>query len=300
MKKSTLASLAALLGFSIFGFSFLFSKIALELTTPFVLLSVRFVTAFLVMNLLVLSGKMKLSLKGKPVFMLLLLGLAQPIVYYICENYGISMTSSSFAGVMLGIVPVIGLVTGRVFLKERCTAFQVVCAVLSVVGVALTTTGGMGTVSVLGTILLLAAAVSSSLFSVISRGSSKYFSAFERTYVMFALASVVFTGIALVQNRQDLSALLVPLSVPKFWVAALYLAVASSVCAFLLINYAMNHISVARAAIFANFATVISVPAGILIMRETFEPLQILGIVIIVVSVFGVSLPGKETTNAPT
>ena len=300
MKKSTLASLAALLGFSIFGFSFLFSKIALELTTPFVLLSVRFVTAFLVMNLLVLSGKMKLSLKGKPVFMLLLLGLAQPIVYYICENYGISMTSSSFAGVMLGIVPVIGLVTGRVFLKERCTAFQVVCAVLSVVGVALTTTGGMGTVSVLGTILLLAAAVSSSLFSVISRGSSKYFSAFERTYVMFALASVVFTGIALVQNRQDLSALLAPLSVPKFWVAALYLAVASSVCAFLLINYAMNHISVARAAIFANFATVISVPAGILIMRETFEPLQILGIVIIVVSVFGVSLPGKETTNAPT
>ena len=93
MKRSTLATLAGLLGYSIFGFSFLFSKLALELTTPFVLLSVRFLTAFLVMNLLVLTGKMKLSLRGKPVRMLLLLGLVQPVVYFICENYGIALTS---------------------------------------------------------------------------------------------------------------------------------------------------------------------------------------------------------------
>lgn len=66
MKKSTLATLAGLLGYSIFGFSFLFSKVALGLTTPLVLLSVRFLTAFLVMNLLVLSGKMRLSLGESP------------------------------------------------------------------------------------------------------------------------------------------------------------------------------------------------------------------------------------------
>ena len=84
MKKPTLATLAGLLGYSIFGFSFLLSKVALGLTTPLVLLSVRFLTAFLVMNLLVLSGKMRLSLGGKPVRMLLLLGLVQPVVYFIC------------------------------------------------------------------------------------------------------------------------------------------------------------------------------------------------------------------------
>ena len=117
MKRSTLATLAGLLGYSIFGFSFLFSKLALELTTPFVLLSVRFLTAFLVMNLLVLTGKMKLSLGGKPVRMLLLLGLVQPVVYFICENYGIALTSTSFSGIMLGIIPIAGLVLGRLILK---------------------------------------------------------------------------------------------------------------------------------------------------------------------------------------
>lgn len=112
MKRSTLAALAGLLGYGIFGFSFLFSKMALALTTPFILLSIRFLAAFLVLNLLVLTGKARLNLRGKPVRPLLLLGLVQPVIYFICENYGIAMTSSAFSGIMLGIVPVIGLGTG--------------------------------------------------------------------------------------------------------------------------------------------------------------------------------------------
>ena len=187
MKKTTLATLAGLLGYSIFGFSFLFSKIALELTTPFVLLSVRFLTAFLVMNLLVLTGRMRLSLRGKPVRMLLLLGLVQPVVYFICENYGIALTSTSFSGIMLGIIPIAGLVLGRLLLKEPCSALQVACALLSIVGVALTSVGGEVRFSLLGTVLLAGAAGSAALFNVISRGTAAYFTAFERTYVMFAL-----------------------------------------------------------------------------------------------------------------
>ena len=151
MSKTTLATLCGLTGYGIFGFSFLFSKIALDLTTPFVLLACRFLTAFLALNLIVVLGKVRVNLKGKPVKMLLLLGLVQPIIYFICENYGISMTSSAFSGVMLGLVPIAGLVLSRVFLKERCTPLQVVCAVGSVAGVALTATGGSGAFSPLGT-----------------------------------------------------------------------------------------------------------------------------------------------------
>lgn len=289
MNRSTLATWAALLGYSIFGFSFLFSKLALNLASPFVLLSARFLTAFLVLNLIALTGKVPFRLKGKPIAPLLLLGLVQPVIYFICENYGIAMTSASFSGVMLGIIPVVGLITGRLILKERSSRFQIVCAVLSVFGVALTTVGGEVAVSVLGTVLLLTAAASSSVFSAISRGISARFSAFERTYVMFALGSVVFTGIAIAENWSTPAALLVPLTAPRFWTAVLYLAVASSVGAFLLLNFAMNHISVAKASIFSNFTTVISVLAGIFILHDSFTPVQLVGIVIITLSVCGVS-----------
>jgi len=294
MNQTLKATLAGLLGYSIFGFSFLFSKIALDLTTPFVLLSVRFLTAFAVLNLLLLTGKMTLSLKGKPVKLLLLLGLVQPVLYFICEAYGISMTSASFSGVMIGLAPVMGLIFGVLFLKEKCTIFQVVCTVLSVVGVAMTTTGGFGGASLPGFLLLMGAVVSAALFAIISRSAAAHFSPFERTYVMFALGSVVFTAVALLENRRELTALAVPLSTPGFWVAVLYLAVASSVCAFLLINYSVSYISAGRALIFSNFTTVISVLAGIFIMKDSFTPVQLIGIIIIVASVFGVSAQKEQ------
>ena len=289
MNQTWKASLAGLLGYSIFGFSFLFSKIALDLASPSVLLSVRFLMAFLVMNLLLLTGKQHISLRGKPVGMLLLLGLVQPVLYFLFEAYGISMTSASFSGVMIGLAPVVGLIFGVLFLKERCTLFQSVCTVLSVVGVAMTTTGGFGDIPLLGFMLLLGAVVSAALFAILSRRTAAHFSPFERTYVMFTLGSSVFTAIAFWENRQDLAALARPMGRVAFWAAVGYLAVASSVCAFLLINYSLSHISAGRALIFSNFTTVISVLAGIFIMGDSFTVVQLAGIVIITLSVFGVS-----------
>lgn len=290
--KTTVATLAALAGYSIFGFSFLFSKTALNLTTPFVLLAVRFLTAFLMINVLVLVGAIKLNLKGKPIKMLLILGLVQPVLYFIFESYGIAMTTASFSGVMIGLVPVVGLVFDMIFMKERCTVLQAVFTVTSVVGVAMTTTGGFGTVSVLGFVLLLGAVVTAVLYAIISRKTAEHFSPFERTYVMFALGSVAFTAMALVETKGNVAALAVPLSNPTFWLCILYLSVVSSLCAFTAINFAVGHISAGRAMIFSNFTCVISAVAGVLILKESFTPLQLVGVVIIIISVFGVSWPG--------
>ncbi len=289
MKQTHKAILASLIGNSIFGFSFLFSKVALDLVTPFVLLSIRFLTAFLVLNLLRLTGKCTVSLKGKPVGLLLLLGLVQPVFYFICETYGIAMTSASFSGVMIGLAPVVGLVFGVLFLKEKCTLFQGVCTILSAIGVGMTTTGGFGA-SMTGFLMLLGAVCSAALFAILSRRIAAHFSPFERTYVMFGLGSTVFTLIALAQNGWSLTALTAPLARPTFIGAVLYLAVVSSVCAFLLINYSLSHIPAGRALIFSNFTTVISVLAGIFIMKDTFTAVQLLGMLIITASVFGVSI----------
>lgn len=289
MNKTVKASLAGLMGYGIFGFSFLFSKIALNQTTPFILLAVRFLVAFLVLNLMLLMKKASLSLKGKPVLLLLLLGFVQPVLYFIFEAYGISLTSAAFSGLMIGIVPVFGLLFGTIFLREKCTVFQGLCTVLSVIGVALTTTGGFGGSSFLGFLLLLGAVITGALFTILSRKTSEHFSAFERTYIMFALGSFVFTIVAIYQNRETPATLIEPFSSASFWVSILYLAIVSSVCAFLLINYALSHIPTNRAMIFSNFTPVISVLAGIFIMGDSFTLLQLLGVVLIIGSVFGVS-----------
>lgn len=289
MTKTTLATLACLVSYGIFGVSFLASSVALAQAAPLVVLAARFLTAFIALNLIVILFRIPMGFRGKPMGRLLLLGIVQPVIYYICENYGISMTSTSFSGLMLATIPVFGLLMGRLFLHERVTRLQFVCAAVSVVGVGLTSAGGEVTFSPLGAALLLCAACAAALFNVISRDTSRYFSPMERTYIMFAFGSVVFPAIALFQNRNDLGSLLVPLSSFSFWAAVLFLALASSVGAFLLLNFAAGHIESSRVALFTNCSTVISVLLGVFVMGDAFAPLQLVGVILIIGSMFTVS-----------
>lgn len=298
MKKTTLATLASLGGYGIFGGSFLFSSVALSQASPMVLLSVRFTIAFITLNLIVLIWKIPMTFRGKPIKNLLLLGIVHPVIYYICENYGIAMTSTSFSGVILGTIPVFGLLLGRTLLKEKVTALQFVCAAVSIFGVGLTCVGGEFSFSPLGAVLLLSASAIAALSNVLSRDTARHFSAMERTYIMFAFGSVAFTLIALFQNRSDLSAFTVPLSSSSFWGATIYLAVLSSVGAFLLLNFATSHISSSRVSLFTNCATVISVLLGIFVMGDVFAPVQLVGVGLIVGSMFIVSVYGNLKSEA--
>ncbi|MDX9873030.1 MAG: DMT family transporter, partial [Clostridia bacterium] len=287
----------AFLGYAIFGFSFLFSKRALDIATPFVLLAARFTVAFLILNALLLLGKFRLDLKGKQLKLLLLLGFFQPVLYFICENYGVKLLDTSFIGTIVALVPIISAIFGFILLKERVVFFQVFCAILSIFGVVITTWGQrMGSFSWLGFILILLAVCSTSIYNVLSKKISGQYTAFERTYVMMGLGSAVFIALAAVQSRNNLQEMLfIPLASVEFWTSVLYLAGMSSVVAFLLLNQAIAHLDVAKAAIFANITTVVTILAGVIILREHFGWPQAIGSVIIIASAYGVNKSGKPS-----
>jgi drug/metabolite transporter (DMT)-like permease len=151
----------------------------------------------------------------------------------------------------------------------------------------------VGTVSLPGLLAMLGAVATASLFTVLSRKISSDFSPFERTYTMCALGAAVFSAAAFLQAGLHPQTLLAPLSDAGFWLSIFYLAVFSSVLAFGALNYATTHIRIAYTAIFANITTVISILAGVLILRENFGPFQIIGSLIIIACVCGVNLPAK-------
>ncbi|TFG81987.1 MAG: DMT family transporter [Erysipelotrichales bacterium] len=292
-RKEELSLLFALAGFVIFGFSFIFTKQALSVSSLFVMLAARFSLAFIILNLLILTGKFKINLKKGNLGLLLLLGVVQPIIYFICESYGIKLSATSFVGTILALIPMVSLVFGVVLLKEKVKALQVFCTLASVFGVILTAMGqASGTFSWAGFALLIGAVFSASLFNIISRKISVDFSAFERTYVMFALGSVTFVLIALIQNGNNLQEMIIaPLTDFDFIVPIIFLAGLSSVGAFLMINYAMTYLDVARIAIFGNITTVISILVGVIILKESFGLYQLLGSIIIITSVYVVNRP---------
>ncbi len=305
MNRKTQALAAVIAGNGIFGFSFLFSKLALQITIPSVLIATRFTVAFVVLNVIVLVGRLikksdgtplvPFSLKGKPVKQILLLALFQPVIYFIAENYGIVYTSSAFAGIIIAVIPIAGIILDVLFMHAKVTLRQVLCAVASVAGVAVTTLGATGmNSSVTGLVLLLVAVAAGAMFYVFSKKSAPYYSPLERTYVMFGVGTVVYLLLAALQCYGHYDELVVTaFAEPVFWGAILYLAVVSSVIAFLLLNFGSNYVSVSQATIFANFTTVISILAGVLVLHEAFTWQQGLGAAIILTSVYLASTGGK-------
>lgn len=287
------AILAVILGNTIFGFSFIFSKMALQITVPSVLIAARFLTAFFVLSLIALIGPrtrmpVEFNVLGKPLRYVILLALFQPILYFLCESYGIVYTSSAFAGTIIALIPLAGILFDVLIMHSKVRRRQVVCAALSAVGVAITTIGAEGMrSSALGLLILLGAVAAGALFYVFSKKSGDDFNPLEQTWVMFGLGSVVYVTFALIQCRGHYHEMIfAALGEPVFIIAVLYLAVLSSVAAFIALNWGTVRVSVSEAAIFANLTTVISIFAGVVFLHESFSLFQLCGAAIIIGSVY--------------
>ena len=304
-KTHTLSLLAALTSAVIFGMSFMFSKLALEVAAPTVLLAFRFTVAVAAMSLVILVnalvGKLRgrplfaFSLRGKPVYKLVLLGIVQPVAYFIFENYGILYTSSAVAGTIIAAVPVCCILMDVLVLHERVTLKQVLCALGAIGGVALISVGGAMMVSALGMLFLVLTMLSDTLYYGISHNAAKRFTSFEMTYVMFIVGMVVFIPVGLIYAGGLHSPLITgPMHDGGFWVAVLYLGLLSSVLAYGLLNFANSHLSVSETSLFSNVTTVVSVLAGVVLLKEPFSVWQMLGVAVILVCVFVANVSGGK------
>lgn len=292
MDKNIKGSIAALTANIIFGFSFLFSKVALDYANPLIILAVRFTIAFAVLNILWLFRIVKLNFKGKPKKRIILMALAQPLLYFIFELYGIEKTSSAMSGVIISLVPVAVILLSTFVLKEKPTRSQILFSVLSLMAIVvisiLSNDGGEN--SLVGILLLLGAVICAAAFNILSRSEAQRYSPFERTYMMFLIGTVGFNIIAIASLRENYILELTSAAIsPQFWGAIFYLSVLSSIAAFMLYNYSTSVISSVRAASFSNIITVVSVLAGIFILGEVLSLPQLICCLLIIIGVFGVN-----------
>lgn len=284
-KKKAYAAIIA--GNTIFGFSFMASKIAMRYCQPEVFLGIRFLVSFAVLNLLVLFRIGKLNLKGKNILPLIAIGACQPVIYFWAESYGIKTTSSSFAGMMIGIIPVVAYLLSVPINKEPFVPKKLLFAIISVCGVALlsfseNTEGG---ISVFGVICLCIAVLCGAMFNVLTRRYAEAFTPFERTYMMFGLAAVTYVTLGLFKVESNVQSILPLFRNPLFLLALLYLSVLSSVIAFFCLNVAAGGLTSQQTASFANLTAVISVAAGVIILHENFTIWHGVGIVL---TLFGI------------
>lgn len=294
MKKSDTvikATLAALLSQVIFGFSFMFTKIALQYATPLVVIADRYLVAFICMSIMMLLTRTKLRFT-KNIWKLFLMALFQPILYFLFETYGIRMTTSSFSAVMIAMIPVVSTIGGSFLLKEMPTKTQYLFTIISVLGVVMMTLLGTveGTVTPVGILLLIGAVIASAAYNIISRKISSEFSSMERTYVMMLTGFIVFSILGTVMSPQHWVQMLGQPSNLQYNLSICYLGIISSVAAFFLLNYANTYLPVSKTTAFSNLTTVVSVFAGVIFLQESFSWQTFLATAMIVIGVWGVQM----------
>jgi drug/metabolite transporter (DMT)-like permease len=282
----------------IFGFSFLFTKEALNEVAPFHLLGFRFGMAAIVLLILKITKVIKVDYKGKQLKNLLAIALTQPVAYFIFETYGVKLTNTSESGMMLALVPVLVTILAAMFLKEFPTKIQALFVGFSVLGVVFIVamkSSAIGS-NFIGIIILLLAVLCASVFNILSRKYSTNFTSVEITFAMMWIGAIVFNTMSIIEHiiNGNIYNYFVPLSNTKVVGSIFYLGIISSIIAFFLVNYTLSKIEASRAAVFSNLSSVVSIVAGVIIAKEPFYWYQIVGGIIILSGVWGTNYFGSK------
>lgn len=275
---------------TLFGFSYLFTKNATNHASALSLLGWRFLIAAIVMSVCVMTGTVKVALRGKGIKPLLIVALFSPVIYFVGETVGINMTTASESGAFLACIPIVSLIASSLILDEKPVKMQVAGIVITLIGVLITVfaVGLSSSFSVIGYVMLTIAVISYALYSVYVEKASAYTGA-EVTYVMLLAGAIVFVLLSICEaiGKGSLPELIaLPFHDTGFLSAVLYQGIGCSVLAFFMSNIAIANIGVNRTSSFIGIATVVSIIAGIVLLGEPFSAFQIIGAVLIIAGVY--------------
>lgn len=288
----------------IYGLSVFFTGSLTENVDVLDVLALRFLLSFLALFLLKQFKILKIETgvrdffrkEGRSRFVgpLLLAGIFEPVLYMFFETAGISMTTGITTGVILALAPVFSCICESFVLHEKSSLLQKVFLGIGIVGViyiAVNTNTNDGHNTVSGIVFLFLAVISGQLYSVFSRKSSAHFNAFEVSYVTCMLGTVVFNLINVIRHiiNGTLLHYFDPFLQPRYLLAFAYLSILSTIVATTLNNYALSKVKVSTISAFGGVSTLVTIAAGVLLNDEKLYPFHLLGLLLIVIRMVGVS-----------
>ncbi len=276
----------------IFGFSFMMSKIALENISPIAVISYRFLVAFLFFEILRRTKIIKVKINKKEFLSIALVAVFQPVLYFLFETFGLQLTTSGEAGLMIALIPIFVTIMSAIILKEkplRSQLFFIILSFLGVIFIQLFKNQLSFESSTLGFVLLLFAVISAALFNIASRSAARSHKPHEITYVMMFFGAISFNLIYIVQLAMDkeLDRYITNFTNIEVILPIVYLGIVASIFGFFLVNYSLSKLPAHISSIYSNIATVVAVIAGAVFLNEPLRFYHIIGGAMIIIGVYG-------------
>ena len=296
MNEKTKAYLAAVSFSTIIGFSFLFTKVALGFASPLTNLAHRYTVAALVLFILQQTKVIQIKLTKEDILSILPMSLFYPLLFFMFQSFALQYISSSEAGILQALVPIITLILASVFLKEKTTFIQKFFLCLSVAGVIyifLSKGANLGVeTGILGFMLMLGSVFSNAINNILSKYKGGQYRAIDLTVVVILVGFLVFNSLSLVTHflSGNLMSYFEPLGHLSYLISILYLGILASIVTASLSIYAIVRLGASIVSVFGNLGTVLTIVAGAVFLHEPIYAYHIIGASLIIGGILGMNM----------
>jgi drug/metabolite transporter (DMT)-like permease len=292
------AILKALFSVTVWGASFVATKVALVEAAPITVVWLRFAMGVVILGLAVkLRGQFSLP-QGKDWGYFALLGFLGITFHQWLQSTGLVTAQATTTGWIVASTPIFMALLGFIVLKESLRWEQVLGIVLATFGVLLVVTKGnlsalaRGRFGTPGDILILISAVNWAVFSALSRSGLKRLPA---THMMFYIMTFgwLFSSVLFFATPN-----LKPISHISWnsWLALVFLGVFCSGIAYIFWYDALQALPVAQTGAFLYIEPIVTVIVAAIILSERLLFATLLGGIIILI---GVWLVNRTKSAAP-
>jgi drug/metabolite transporter (DMT)-like permease len=275
------------------GLSFIWSSVLLRYYQPVTIIFVRLIlsTAFL-FTILWFSG-MRRMVARRDYGLLILSAFFNPFLYFLCENYGLKLSSPTVAAVIIATIPLFSPLIAFFAVKERLTLLNLAGIVISFFGVVvmLITRDLSLNSDVNGVLFLFGAVVSALFFSVLLKKLTNKYSALMLVAWQNLIGIFLFFPIFLIYEAK--TAISIPIN-SQIISSFLLLSILASSAAFVLFAHTVKLIGVSKANIYSNLIPVFTAFFSYFLIGESFTIQKTLGILLVIGGVF---LSERTRTN---
>lgn len=288
--------LAIITAHFIWGINFIAVKFSLQEFPPMSLAFLRFFIALILLLPFLLSEKRKIAKSDLPV--LIGIGLLMVTLNIGFFYEGLKRTTVITASVLTLTVPILSVLGGWWFLKEKVYVVNLAGIFLGflgtilVVGLPFIILGIQPTTdAMLGNFLIILASISWVAGAILSKRILQKYSTLILTTVIFAVGAVTFVVPALTEYLQN------PTWYQHVTVLGIsgliFITLASSICAYFLFEWGLSKLGVIKADLFQYIEPVVATTLGVLILSEQLRFSFIIGGVLIALGVYWATL-GKD------
>jgi drug/metabolite transporter (DMT)-like permease len=299
-KERYLALLLMTLTVVFWGLSIISTKVVLAQVPPITIALIRYVIATATLIPLALYTHSLSKMESKDIMTIAVTSLLGIVLYFVFENTALQYTTASNASMIVAALPIFALIIEATFFRLKVDRWLACCLIVSIVGVYLVVTVNgrldFSSARFLGNLLMIGSMICWVIYTFLNRNlDQKYPSIAIITYQ--SLASI-FLFVPFVLPEMGRWPNLTSLS-PAIWMNLIFLGVFCSALEYLFYIYAVKRLGATVSSTFLNLIPVVTVVAGFLLLQEKLFWIEILGMGLIMASIYGLNRRTSESEAVP-